>query len=171
MRASTQIAMASVVALSGCAAVDVPVPAPPVNLINASGQVIGTVTAAQTSGGVTLAISASGVSHGLHGLHVHTVGRCDPPSFVSAGDHWNPTSNEHGFNNPKGPHAGDLPNVSASSTGVISETVVLAATSFAQLADADGSALVIHAQADDYVTDPSGNSGGRTACAVLATPI
>jgi superoxide dismutase, Cu-Zn family len=148
----------------------VPVPAPPVNLINSSGQVIGSIAPAQTSGGVSLVISASGVPHGLHGVHVHAVGRCDPASFESAGTHWNPASRKHGFNNPQGPHAGDLPNVAASSSGVVRETVVVAGTSLAELADADGSALVIHAGADDYVTDPSGNSGARIACAVLAPP-
>lgn len=157
-------------ALAACAAVDVPVAAPPVSLVNASGQVIGTVTPAQTSGGVSLLINASGLPHGLHGVHVHSVGRCDPPSFESAGAHWNPAARQHGFNNPQGPHAGDLPNIAVSSSGVVRETVVLAGTSLAQLSDADGSALVIHANADDYVTDPSGNSGGRTACAVLALP-
>lgn len=156
--------------VGGCATVDVPVPAPPVNLINASGQTVGTVTAAQTSGGLTLTISASGIPHGLHGLHVHAVGRCEAPSFETAGSHWSPAGREHGFNNPQGPHAGDLPNITASSSGVVRETVVLARTSLAQLADADGSALVIHASADDYITDPSGNSGDRIACAVLAPP-
>lgn len=157
-------------AMAGCAAVDVPVAAPPVALVNTAGQSIGSVTPAQTSGGVTLAISATGLPHGLHGLHVHSVGRCDPPGFDSAGAHWNPASSKHGFNNPQGPHAGDLPNITASTSGVARETAVLAGTSFSGLADADGSALVIHAQADDYVTDPSGNSGGRIACAVLAPP-
>lgn len=157
-------------ALSGCAALDVPVAAPPVSLINSSGQVIGTVAPAQTSGGVSLLVSASGLPHGLHGVHLHSVGRCDPASFDSAGPHWSPAARQHGFNNPRGPHAGDLPNIAASSSGVVRETVVLAGTSYAQLADADGSALVIHAKADDYATDPSGNSGGRIACAVLANP-
>lgn len=157
-------------ALAGCAAVDIPVAAPPVGLINGSGQVIGTVSPAQTSGGVSLLISAAGVPHGLHGVHVHAVGRCDPPGFESAGAHWNPAARKHGFNDPQGPHAGDLPNVTASSSGVVRETVVLAGASFAQLADADGSALIIHASADDYRTDPSGNSGARIACAVLAPP-
>lgn len=157
-------------ALAGCAPVDVPVAAPPVSLINGSGQVIGAVTPSQTSGGVSLAISASGVPHGLHGVHVHAVGRCDPSSFDSAGSHWNPAARKHGFNDPQGPHAGDLPNVAASSSGVVRETVVLAGASLAQLGDADGSAIVIHAAADDYATDPSGNSGARIACAVLAPP-
>ena len=154
----------------GCAAVDVPVAQPPVALVNSAGQTIGSVTAAQTSGGVTLAISAAGVPHGIHGVHVHAVGRCEGPKFESAGAHWNPANRKHGLSNPAGPHAGDLPNVTAASNGVLRETVVLAATSIADLADTDGSALVIHATADDYMTDPSGNSGGRIACAVLAPP-
>lgn len=157
-------------ALSACAAVDVPVEAPPVPLINSNGQQIGTVTASATSGGVTIAISASGLPHGLHGVHVHAVGRCDPPKFETAGGHWNPSERHHGLNNPQGPHAGDLPNISVSSSGVATQTLVLSHASFAELADADGSALVIHAGPDDYMTDPSGNSGGRIACAVVAPP-
>lgn len=156
--------------LAGCAATDLPVPAPPVTMINSAGQAIGTATPSQTSGGVTIAISASGLPHGLHGAHVHAVGRCDPPKFESAGAHWNPAERKHGLSNLQGPHAGDLPNLSVSSSGVAAGTLVLAHASLADLADADGSALVIHAAADDYVTDPSGNSGARIACAVLAPP-
>jgi len=74
------------------------------------------------------------------------------------------------LSNPQGPHAGDLPNISVSSSGVAMQTLVLSHASFTELADADGSALVIHAGPDDYMTDPSGNSGGRIACAVVAPP-
>jgi Cu-Zn family superoxide dismutase len=169
MRPILSLSFAAAV-LAGCAAVDVPVQAPPVSLINTDGQAIGTVAPAQTTGGVTLVLQASGLPHGLHGLHVHGAGRCDPPSFDTAGPHWNPADRKHGLQNPQGPHAGDLPNVTVSSNGVLAETVVLAGTSLAALADEDGSALVIHAGADDYVTDPSGNSGARIACAVLAPP-
>lgn len=157
-------------AAAGCAAVDVPIATPPVSLVNTAGQAIGAVTASQTSGGVTLAISASALPHGLHGVHVHAVGRCDPPSFETALPHWNPAGRQHGFNNPQGSHAGDLPNITASSGGVARETLVLSGASLATLADADGSALIIHASADDYSTDPSGDSGSRIACAVLAPP-
>ena len=156
--------------LAGCAAVDVPIAAPPAALVNASGQPIGSVTPAQTSGGVSLTISANGLPHGLHGVHVHAVGRCDGPSFDSAGPHWNPAARKHGLQNPEGAHAGDLPNITASSRGIARDIVVLGGASLAGLADSDGSALVIHAQADDYLTDPSGNSGGRIACAVLSPP-
>ena len=95
------------------------------------------------------------------------MGRCDPPDFASAGAHWNPAGKKHGMNNPAGPHAGDMPNVEVAANGVLSATLTLAGASMASLLDADGAALVIHAVADDYVTDPSGNSGARIACAVI----
>lgn len=138
-------------------------------MINAAGQSVGTVTAWESPGAVTFRIRASGLPHGLHGLHVHSAGRCDPPGFASAGPHWNPTQRQHGLQNPAGPHVGDLPNVSVAANGVLSETVTLAGASFAALLDADGAALVLHAVADDYRTDPSGNSGDRIACAVLSS--
>jgi len=146
----------------------------PMALVNASGQSIGTVRAWQTAGGLAFRIDASGLPHGVHGVHVHSVGRCDPPDFASAGPHWNPTGKHHGISNPMGPHAGDLPNVEVAANGVLGTTVTLpGANIFAPpgaagaLLDADGAALVIHAAADDYKTDPSGNSGARIACAVI----
>jgi superoxide dismutase, Cu-Zn family len=98
---------------------------------------------------------------------VHSVGRGDPPDFASAGPHWNPSGKQHGMNNPAGPHAGDLPNVEVAANGVLGATVTVPGASMASLLDADGASIVIHAAADDYVTDPSGNSGGRIACAVV----
>ena len=146
----------------------------PVALINGSGRPIGSVRAWQTAGGVTFRIDATGLPHGIHGLHVHSVGRCDPPDFASAGSHWNPAGRKHGMNSPAGPHAGDLPNVEVAANGVLGTTVTLPGATLiggvgaaGALIDADGAALVLHAQADDYVTDPSGNSGARIACAIL----
>jgi Cu-Zn family superoxide dismutase len=146
----------------------------PTPLVNASGQSIGTVRAWQTSGGVSFRIDASGLPHGIHGIHVHAVGRCDPPDFASAGPHWNPLSRKHGTSNPEGPHGGDLSNVDVAANGVLATIVTLPAASLTAppgspgaLLDADGAALVIHAQADDNMTDPSGNSGARIACAVI----
>jgi Cu-Zn family superoxide dismutase len=136
-------------------------------LVNSAGQSVGTVRAWQTAGGVSFHIEATGLPHGLHGIHVHAVGRCDPPDFTTAGGHWNPADKKHGTNNPLGPHAGDLPNVEVAANGVLSATVTLPGASMAGLLDADGSALVLHAAADDYKTDPSGNSGARIACAVI----
>ena len=153
--------------VAGCSTVAEPQGGPPMPLINASGQTIGTVRAWQTAGGVTFRVIASGLPHGVHGVHVHAVGKCDPPDFASAGPHWNPTGKKHGMSNPAGPHAGDLPNVVVKANGVLGATLVLSAASMSSLIDADGAALVIHAAADDNMTDPSGNSGARIACAVL----
>ena len=139
----------------------------PMSLINASGQSIGSVRAWQTAGGVTLRIDAAGLPHGVHGLHAHAVGRCEAPEFTSAGSHWNPANRKHGSNNPAGPHAGDMPNVEVAANGTLGTTVVLPGATMANLLDADGTALVLHAAADDYATDPSGNSGARIACAVI----
>ena len=119
-------------------------------------------------GAIGIRVQASGLAHGLHGIHVHAVGRCDASGFTSAGGHWNPAERKHGLNNPQGPHGGDLPNMSVAANGVASQSMVLSGASLAALADADGSALIVHATADDHVTDPSGNSGDRIACAVIA---
>src|SRR5215210_6572037 len=94
------------VALAGCA-YEVPKGGAPMALVNASGQSIGSVRAWQTAGGVTFRLDATGLPHGIHGVHVHSVGRCDLPDFASAGPHWNPASRKHGANNPAGPHGGD----------------------------------------------------------------
>jgi len=161
------MAFALTAALSACASVEEPSGGPPMPLVNASGQVIGSVRAWQTAGGVSFRISATGLPHGLHGIHIHAIGRCDPPDFASAGPHWNPLGKKHGLNNPAGPHAGDLPNVEVAANGVLAATVTVPGASMASLLDADGASLVIHADADDYMTDPSGNSGPRIACAVI----
>jgi Cu-Zn family superoxide dismutase len=157
-------------AATACAPVE-PSGGAPVPLVNALGAPIGTVRAWQTAGGVTLRVDASGLPHGVHGIHVHAVGRCDPPDFAGAGPHWNPAGKQHGFNNPAGHHAGDLYNVTVAANGVVGEAVTVPGASMASLIDADGAALVIHAAADDYVTDPSGNSGARIACAVLTPQV
>ena len=143
-------------------------------LVSSTGETIGSVRAWQTAGGVSFRVDATGLPHGIHGIHVHSVGRCDPPDFASAGPHWNPRGKQHGMNNPDGPHAGDLPNVEVAANGVLGAVLTLpganlfaAAGAPGALLDADGAALVIHAQADDYRTDPSGNSGARIACAVI----
>src|SRR3954454_18851471 len=143
-------------ALPACAPVE-PAGGAAMPLVNSSGQTIGSVRAWQTAGGVTFRIDAAGLPHGVHGLHVHSVGRCDPPDFASAGPHWNPLGKQHGMNNPAGPHAGDLYNVEVAANGVLGATITVPnASLFAPpeapgaLLDADGAALVLHANADDY---------------------
>jgi Cu-Zn family superoxide dismutase len=154
--------------LAGCETVNEPAGGPAAPLINQSGQSIGTVRAWQTAGGVSFHIEATGLPHGVHGIHVHPIGRCDPPDFSTAGMHWNPLGRQHGLNNPQGPHAGDMPNVTVAANGVLSQTVILPNATMAQLLDADGSSIMLHANADDYVSQPAGNSGAKIACAVIA---
>jgi Cu-Zn family superoxide dismutase len=165
------IAAAVPLALGACETTGEPTGGPVFALVNSAGQSVGSVRMWETPGGVTFRIAASGLPHGTHGIHVHTTGRCDTPAFTTAGPHWNPAGNKHGFNNPAGPHRGDLPNVTVAANGVLSEAVSLAGASFASLLDADGAALVLHAGPDDYATDPSGNSGDRIACGVLSTAL
>jgi Cu-Zn family superoxide dismutase len=138
---------------------------------NAQGRVVGQMRASQQSGGLHVRITASGLPAGTYGAHLHSVGRCDPPDFASAAGHWNPTAHEHGSLNPRGPHTGDLPNLTVGANGAGALDFDIAGATLrggsTPLLDADGAAIVIHAQADDYRTDPSGNSGARMACGVV----
>ena len=155
--------------LAGCAMADElgPISGPSVPLVNSANASIGAVQAEPRAGGTYLRIAAQALPPGDHGLHLHSVGRCDGPSFQSAGGHWNPAGRQHGHLNPAGSHAGDLPNLTASANGRGAINFLVVGGS---LADADGTALVIHASPDDYRTEPSGNSGDRIACAVIAPP-
>jgi Cu-Zn family superoxide dismutase len=143
------------------------VPVTTASLIRSDGANIGTVRVYSEPTGVVLRINATGLPPGTHGVHVHMTGRCDPPGFTSAGAHWNPTSRQHGHQNPAGFHVGDLGNLGVGADGRLVAGLLVPGATLAGLHDADGSAFVIHAKADDERTDPSGNSGDRIACAVL----
>ncbi len=136
-----------------------------------SGITMARASASEIGDSVRLRVEAMGMAAGSYGAHVHTTGRCDAPDFASAGPHWNPTGQQHGKNNPQGMHKGDLPNLAVGTDGRGSFEVTIPGASLAgarnPLLDGDGAAVVIHAGADDYRTDPSGNSGGRIACGVL----
>lgn len=143
-------------------------------MYNTAGAPIGTGDVWQDkNGNVHVDIAAITLPAGTHGIHFHEVGKCETgtPPFSTAGGHYNPMGMEHGLQNPKGPHAGDNPNVEipASGAGRISFTTnrVSLTPGPTTLFDSDGSSLVIHANADDQVTNPSGNSGGRIACGVV----
>ncbi|MBI2219260.1 MAG: superoxide dismutase family protein [Candidatus Rokubacteria bacterium] len=159
---------------AGCAGLTQPTPgtnAATAELRNAQGQVVGTATLAEVSGGVRVLVDARGLPSGLKGVHIHAVGRCEPPGFTSAGGHFNPDGKTHGFDDPEGPHAGDLPNMAVGADGVgrlesMNERITLAPGPESVL-DADGSAIVVHAAPDDFKTDPAGNSGARIACGVI----
>ncbi|NUR46242.1 MAG: superoxide dismutase family protein [Sphingomonas sp.] len=162
--------------IAGCVPMAPPdVPVATVPLVDASGATIGSVRVFSEATGLTLRIDAQGLPPGLHGIHVHSVGRCDAPKFTSAGGHWNPGTRQHGHLNPAGYHTGDLGNLGVGANGKMVAGLLMPGARFnAQsygdgpvLMDADGAALVIHAGQDDEKTDPSGNSGDRIACAIL----
>ena len=162
-----------VLGLSACASVPAAVPAARATISDASGKVVAQATLRQAGTGLAVHVEARGLAPGTYGIHIHGVGRCEGPAFASAGGHWNPTAHQHGRDNPAGPHSGDLPNlgVSTDGRGGIDFAVpgaLLNDGGANALLDADGAAIVIHAQADDYRTDPSGNSGARIACGVVA---
>jgi superoxide dismutase, Cu-Zn family len=171
----TVVAGLSVSTLAACASSGAPLrAAPPAATAHAvamssAGAPIGTATLTQDAGGtVHVAMKVAGLTPGVHGVHIHAVGSCVAPAFTSAGGHFNPESKHHGLNNPSGPHAGDLPNMTVDSSGNADYEARTSRVSLTpganSLFDADGSALVIHATADDNMSDPAGNAGARVAC-------
>ncbi|HEV7344649.1 MAG TPA: superoxide dismutase family protein [Devosia sp.] len=142
---------------------------------NVDGTEVGSVTLTpQEDGSVTVAGGIRGMSPGPHGFHFHQTGVCDASTdFESAGSHFNPTDKSHGLEDPDGPHLGDMPNVTAAEDGTVAVDVNTDLVSLNDegdegfLFDEDGTAIVIHAGEDDQMTDPSGNSGARVACAVV----
>ncbi|HKG92816.1 MAG TPA: superoxide dismutase family protein [Gemmatimonadaceae bacterium] len=136
---------------------------------NATGQRLGDLALTQTANGLLILGELNGLPPGTHGFHVHTVGKCDP-TFDAAGAHFNPTQRQHGIRNPSGSHGGDLTNLNVPESGTLrveAWTKDISLTGNNRVLDADGSALMIHALADDYTTDPSGASGARIACGVI----
>jgi Cu-Zn family superoxide dismutase len=140
-------------------------------LKNADGKTVGEASLAQGTHGVVIRLVISGLPAGQHAVHVHTVGKCDPP-FDSAGGHFNPSAKKHGIEAAEGAHAGDMPNLHVPSGGdltveILNTDITLEKGRPNSVFDTDGSALVIHANADDYKSDPAGNAGGRVACGVI----
>jgi Cu-Zn family superoxide dismutase len=140
--------------------------------VDATGATVGWAKLVQDGDGtVHVNVHVDGLPAGLHGIHIHAVGAC-APTFAAAGGHYNPFLHQHGLENPAGPHAGDLPNLTVNATGIghLDATTdrVTIGSGPATLFDADGSALIIHANQDDQATDAgNGGSGARIACAVI----
>lgn len=136
-------------------------------ILNGQGTQIGTLQLeAKSGGGVEVEVDVSGLTPGSHAMHFHEFGRCDGPDYKSAGGHYNPAAVPHGQ------HAGDMMNVDVSADGtgkfeITNGKVNIKAGSLPALMDSDGTALIIHAGADDYTSQPSGAAGPRVACAVI----
>jgi Cu-Zn family superoxide dismutase len=141
------------------------------DLRDTSGRTLARASVSQVGDAVRVRIEAAGLAPGIYGAHVHSAGRCDAPAFESAGPHWNPTGRQHGRDNPAGQHLGDLPNLMVGTDGRGSFEFTIPGAMLSggpgPVLDDDGAAVVVHARADDYRTDPSGNSGARIACGVL----
>jgi len=169
---STAGALAAVLTLSACASVP-PATADTIataTLVDATGNPAGEARLLAVGDQVELAVTAEGLSPGEHGFHLHTTGRCTLPDFKSAGGHLNPSGEGHGLLDNDGHHLGDLPNLTARANGTASTQVTIDGTRdyvLDEIFDADGTAVVIHANADDGRTDPSGDAGARVACGVL----
>lgn len=135
------------------------------------GKELGTLNLVQTGDGVKISGTISGIEPGIHAFHIHETGKCDAPDFKSAGGHFNPHGSPHGKDGG-GPHAGDMENLhitdsSPQTISVVNDKVTLNPVAKTSVFDADGSAIVIHAGADDYKSQPSGAAGARVACGVI----
>jgi len=142
-------------------------------LVGSDGKTIGNVALSQLVRGVRVFAQAADLPPGQHAFHIHETGECQTPDFESAGGHFNPTDEQHGWDNPQGYHAGDFPNIHVQDDGRLAveyftDAVTLREGEETSLFDDDGAAIVIHAGADDYRTDPAGAAGERIACGVIS---
>jgi Cu-Zn family superoxide dismutase len=163
------------VSLLGIRAVAQKAPAKPgrvtVQLKDGQGKAVGTAVVSPAKQGVSIALNLTGLTPGEHALHIHSVAKCDGPAFTTAGGHFNPDMKKHGLQSPDGPHAGDMPNFTVGAKGTAKATITDPRVNMGDDAHSvfsnGGTALVIHAKADDMKTDPAGNAGDRIACGVI----
>lgn len=144
-----------------------------VSMQDTEGNVVATATLTEDDAGVHILLEAENLPPGTKGFHIHENAACEAPDFESAGGHYNPTDANHGFDDPEGPHAGDLPNIEVQEDGTANETVTADTVTLDQDGEnslyADGgTALVIHSDEDDYVSQPAGDAGDRIACGVIS---
>ena len=145
-----------------------------VSLSDGQGKSVGTADLSPAAQGVSIRLNLMNLTPGEHAIHVHTVAKCEGPAFTTAGPHLNPDMKHHGLQNPEGPHAGDMPNFTVSADGTAKSTVVAPGVTMGDDSHSvftnGGTALVIHAKADDMKSDPAGNAGDRVACGMIAKP-
>jgi superoxide dismutase, Cu-Zn family len=133
---------------------------------------IGSAILTEKPDGVQITIEANGLSPGKHGFHIHEFGKCEPPHFKSAGQHMNPEKKKHGFLNPNGAHAGDLPNLIVNEDGTVKQDIFIQNVTLKNgkhsLVTSKGTSLIIHLNEDDLKSDPSGEAGERIACGIIS---
>ena len=167
MKPLTITALAAGIALAAATLTAGPMEQASAEMMNASGESVGTVTLRAVPHGTLLHAELKNLPAGAHAFHVHAVGVCEPP-FTSAGGHYNPTGVKHGIESAEGMHAGDMPNIHVPDSGTLTIEVLNTLLSLDDaLFDEDGAAIVIHEGSDDYVSDPAGDAGPRIACGVI----
>lgn len=144
-----------------------------VDLNNGDGESVGTATLNQVSDGVEIMIEGKNLPKGTHAFHIHEKGQCEAPDFESAGGHYNPDDTNHGFDDPDGPHAGDMPNIVVGNDGTVKQSFLVENVSLEKgennsLLTDEGTSLVIHEGADDGKSQPAGDAGDRLACGSIS---
>ena len=143
-----------------------PAPSARAELKDQKGKAVGEVTLTESPEGILIKGTLKGLPAGDHAFHVHETGKCEAP-FKTAGGHLNPGGKKHGALSAEGKHEGDLPNIHVGADGKAQFDTFAEGMKLADLMDADGSAVVVHAVGDDYQSDPAGNAGDRIACGVV----
>jgi Cu-Zn family superoxide dismutase len=158
--------------LSSTALANTPAKSVTVKMQSADGKDIGTATLIKDPKGVSIKLALHDLTPGDHAIHVHQTAKCEGPDFKSAGGHFNPDNKKHGMKSPDGAHAGDMPNFTVDKKGNATGTVLAPGVSLDDdsphsVFTGGGTALVVHAKADDMKTDPAGNAGDRIACGTI----